>query len=291
VRERPLELPHGAFGILSEPADTPDTGDLLTVFLNAGAWRRMGPNRLWTEAARTSAARGVPALRLDIEGLGDADGDAAPYADVAHFYRDEVGALIRAATDTRPERRLVHVGLCAGGYWGFHLAADDPRVDTAILLNAGALTWDPGIETHRDARKLRRLGSLVWWKRILRGDVSLTRMREVIWALALVLAARVRRRGADDAAPAPHEVDRVADRAVAHGARLVIAFSEDEPLHAELEADGRLARLAAKDGVELRDLPTRDHTLRPIPAQKAALALLDEEVRRAAAAARPVGRT
>lgn len=285
VRERPLALAHGGFGILSEPADAADdASDLLAVFLNAGAWRRIGPNRLWTEAARASASEGVPALRLDVEGLGDADGDAAPYAEVGHFYRDEVGELIRAATDGRPQQRHLLVGLCAGGYWGFQLAADEPRVDTALMLNAGALTWDPELESQRLVRKLRRLRSRVWWRRILRGDVQLARMREVIAALVRTTAARLRLAAPPDeaASSAPDEIDRVADRALSRGARLVIAFSEDEPLRDELVENGQLARLGAKDGVVLCDLPARDHTLRPIVAQRAALELVAAEVRRAA---------
>src|SRR5579884_4043143 len=65
-------------GVLSEPLG-PGAGGLCLVLLNAGAIRRMGPNRMWVELARRWAARGVPSLRVDMEGLGDSDGDAAPY--------------------------------------------------------------------------------------------------------------------------------------------------------------------------------------------------------------------
>ena len=61
------------YAILSEPAHGPATGT--AILFNAGAIRRIGPNRMWTEAARRWAAAGVAVIRLDIEGIGDAGGE------------------------------------------------------------------------------------------------------------------------------------------------------------------------------------------------------------------------
>ena len=47
------------FGMLGEPVDRPRS-DVCAIFLNAGAVRRIGPNRLWVEAARRWSARGHP---------------------------------------------------------------------------------------------------------------------------------------------------------------------------------------------------------------------------------------
>ncbi|HVW47507.1 MAG TPA: hypothetical protein VHA76_10675, partial [Solirubrobacterales bacterium] len=52
VRERPLDdLPAGTFGILAEPLDAAASGDRCVVFLNAGAVRHIGPNRIWVDSA------------------------------------------------------------------------------------------------------------------------------------------------------------------------------------------------------------------------------------------------
>ena len=75
-----LDLPVGPlFAVLAEPVKMPKTG-VSGVFLNAGAVRRIGPNRMWVEAARRWAARGIPTLRVDLGGIGDSDGDGMRFA-------------------------------------------------------------------------------------------------------------------------------------------------------------------------------------------------------------------
>ena len=111
-----IEQPFGRlFGILGRPVDAPTT-DLCAVFLNAGAVRRIGPNRLWVEAARHWNARGIPTIRMDLEGIGDADGDPRRYLEVGNYYTPEYGAEVGATLDesgpprvrtaVRPDRAL-----------------------------------------------------------------------------------------------------------------------------------------------------------------------------------------
>jgi hypothetical protein len=59
-----------------------------------------------------------------------------------------------------------------------------------------------------------------------------------------------------------------------------MAFSTDEPLYLELERGGFLAKAHRWPTLRLERLPGRDHTLRPIVAQRAAHALLDRELQR-----------
>jgi hypothetical protein len=63
-----------------------------------------------------------------------------------------------------------------------------------------------------------------------------------------------------------------------HGTRVLLAFSDDEPVYDELKADGVLARLDRWPNVVLKHLPGRDHTLRPIVAQRALSEMLDLEL-------------
>ena len=67
---------------------------------------------------------------------------------------------------------------------------------------------------------------------------------------------------------------------------MVLAFADDEPVHDELEADGLLARLDRWPNVVLTHLPGRDHTLRPMVAQRAYHELLEGELDRLADAGR-----
>ena len=277
------------FAVLSRP-EGEETAPVCALFLNAGAVRRIGPNRLWVEAARRFAARGVASLRVDVEGLGDSEGDARRNADVANLYRPELGSQVRAFLDQLQMlglgSRFLLIGLCAGGYWAFQTAAHDERVNAAVLLNAGALVWDPALISRRDARSLRLLVQRGGWHRMLRGEVSPGRMLAVAqaavrtrWRAArrVVSGFRARVRGLQPQEP----IERVLDSIAAHGARLVIAFSALEPLMLEMQADGLLDQLGRWPNVALERLPAADHSVRPIVAQNAVMDLLEAELQRA----------
>jgi dienelactone hydrolase len=275
------------FGILATPDGARPT-PVAALFLNAGAVRRIGPNRIWVEASRRWARMGVPTLRIDLEGIGDSDGDSGQYRDVGQFYaRDALAAQIRAMSDELLARtgatHLVLAGLCAGGYWAFLGADRDPRVIAAYLLNPGALEWRTDLVRRRNARRIRRLADPIWWRRLAGGQVRLSRVRAVARA-ALSEGLRGRVRGASPASePAGPERSRtspvaIIDRLDARGATVVIAFSSDEALHDELARDGFIDRIATLPNVHLETLPGRDHTLRPIVAQRAVHDLLDRSL-------------
>ena len=205
VREAPFTVEHEVgtlFGILAEPVDGPRP-PLAAIFLNAGAVRRIGPNRLWVEAARQAAAVGLPTLRVDLEGIGDSDGDAGRYRDVGKFYRSELGGFVSAILDALEARgygeRFVLVGLCAGGYWAFNAADRDPRAVAALMVNPGALEWHPELVKDRNARKLQRLRRRAWWRRVLRGQVK----RKNVVAVARATASQ----GWRDVASLPGRLD------------------------------------------------------------------------------------
>jgi len=285
ARERPFAV-DGLFGILTEPAGAAPAA-VTAVLLNAGAQRRTGPNRMWVEAARRWAARGVATLRLDLEGLGDAEGDAARYRDVAGLYVPELVAQVRTALDALEAAGLSASfalgGLCSGAYWAFHTALEDPRVTATLMLNPRVLYWDPRIDEEREARKAVKALRGESWRRLARGEIS--RAQLPVTARALVRQARSlpARRGVrhdHPVDPLPHALASLERR----GVHSLLAFSHREPLHEELGRDGYLARLAEWPSVHLAELPGAVHTLRPLAAQVAAHALLDEALERRLAA-------
>ncbi|HYB23141.1 MAG TPA: alpha/beta hydrolase, partial [Solirubrobacteraceae bacterium] len=160
LRERPLFLegPSGRlFGVLCEPLGT--RLQLTALLLNAGPQRRTGPNRMWVEIARRWAARGVPTLRLDADGIGDADGDGAALGQVAAFYRPRYVEQTRVALELLAARglppRFVTLGLCSGGYWAAQAALRDERVASVIMLNPRTLVFDEWRHAARRSRHLR----------------------------------------------------------------------------------------------------------------------------------------
>lgn len=278
IRETPLsiEQPFGLlFGVLAEPAEKTGAQDLGAVLLNAGAIRRIGPNRMWVEMARRWAARGVPSLRLDLEGLGDADGDATRFADVAELYVPELVVQVRSAIDVlcarRAARRFVLAGLCSGAYWSFHGALQDERVVAAFMLNPRTLFWNATLENVRYLR--RGLLKPSSWRMILQGDVRFSRVSNVALhaprSVIQHVVERWRAHGDSD------ELDLALDQLTSLDKRLRFVFSEEEPLYEELERQGRLSSGERWPNLELDLLPGRDHTLRPANSQQRAHDVLD----------------
>jgi len=289
IRETPMLVRQwfgDAFGVLAEPLDAP-AQDLCAVFLNAGAVRHTGPNRLWVETARRWAARGVPALRIDLEGIGESDGDSNKRSDVASFYVPEFEQQVRTVMDALEKRglgsRFLLAGLCAGGYWSFRAALSDERAETALLLNAGALTWHDNLLEQREARKFDRMFQRRWWGKLYRGEVRVLKPGDVARlgkAKVASLPKRLSGRSSTALQDRP-EIDADLDLMRDSSTRLTMAFSADEALHTELAAEGILDQLERWPNLELEELPGSDHTLRSISAQVAASRLLDRELERA----------
>lgn len=286
VRETPFPVAQefgSTFGILAEPANG-ERGDLCAVYLNAGAVRRTGPNRMWAERSREWAARGVPCLRMDVEAIGDADGDPDGIPPGEEFFDSRFEAQVAAALEALGERglgpRFILVGLCSGAYFSYRTVLTHPEVKTAVLINAGALVWRPGLIADREARKVSRVVQRQWLVRLLKSDIEWRKIREML----VSLAGRTRRKLAALTRPGSRgkslrtELEPELDRIEAAGSRLVFAFSGEEPLYEELEAEGMLEKLRARPNVLLTELPGSDHTLRPTEAQLALRELLDAEL-------------
>lgn len=281
--EEPIRIEESfgdAFGILARP-DTSEDTPLCTVFLNAGAIRHVGPNRIWTEAARELAAGGIPSLRVDLESIGEADGDPARRAHVSDFYAEEFVGQTVAVLD-RLERlgvgsRFRLVGLCGGAYWAFRTALIDERVDAAVLINAGALVWHPGILGEREGRRAGRVLRPEWWGKLLRGQIRWSKLPRLAGQLLVGALRSVRRRLGPTAASGGSAIAADLDR-LPPERRIVLAFSGNEPLHEELASHGVLDRVGDWPGVEVVDLPGSDHTLRAAVAQRAVADLLRREL-------------
>ena len=285
VRETPVAIqqPFGElFGILTEPVG--DRAGVCAVLLNAGALTHAGPNRMWVEAARRWAARGVPSLRLDLEGIGEADGDETAYADVGAFYTEVLIPQVLAALDDLGRRglpqRFVLLGLCSGAYWAFHAALLDARITGVYLVNPRALLWDDEVRALQQVRKLRKLARPSTWRRALDTGQSTTRPSVIARAVAELAVTRARAlpaRVAGQPDPAAGGYDRSFDAFEAAAARGVFLFTGDEPLHDELVRGGEVERLERWPSIELHLVAqtVQTHTLRPFWCQRRVHALLD----------------
>ncbi|HEY6396551.1 MAG TPA: hypothetical protein VIX82_03750 [Solirubrobacteraceae bacterium] len=283
LTERPIviEQPSGRLpGVLSEPL-RPNGSGLCAVLLNAGGIRRIGPGRMWVEAARRWALLGVPTLRLDVEGIGDAGGELNPYSEDGPLYVPALTAQVAAAVQASHElglgRRFVLGGLCSGAFWSFHVALEDDRVVAAYMLNPRALFWEQSIQPARDFRrgllhvsKWRKLRLIPRWRYVafarwlLRTPARLT-------ARAL---ARARGQRPSDA------IELALDRLRSTRTQVMLLFSDREPLLEELSESGLLSGLERWPNVTLERVMGYDHPLRPLIAQRQAHDALDRALSR-----------
>jgi alpha/beta superfamily hydrolase len=296
VREAPVTIVHRGLhlaGVLCRPTDRP-SAPVSLLLLNAGAIGRQGPNRLWVEVARRWAARGVTSLRLDVEGIGDADGDAADYVSDAGLYVprlvDQVLAGAQRLEEEAPGVPIVSVGLCSGAYWGFHAALRGTSVRTVVMLNPRALFWRDELEREHGAWIVRRqVLNARTWRRIVRREVPGTRVLAwlpVAWAAAKLRLSRMVGRSRPDAST-DERITEAFDRLRDAGVRVSAAFSEREPLHHELTVGGHMAQLDRWPQLQVDELPGSVHTLQSLEAQAAAHAIIDREVGRAIERAGP----
>jgi dienelactone hydrolase len=274
--------------ILCEPSDGP-SADTAVILLNAGAVRRIGPNRMWVEAARRWAAQGVATLRLDAEGLGDSDGDETPYSADAALYAPQFTPQVLSAMDFLQARgvaqRFVVGGLCAGASWALHASLLDARVSGLLLLNPRVLIWSDDLGPARDLRAL--LSHHVSLARIRRQARGARLSAFLLWAGRAPIR-RLRRSATTGVEPSLQEMLAGITNLSATGSRLLWVFSDGEPLYDELTRSGFLDALAAGGAVSVERIHVRDHTLRPGWAQREAHRALDAALT-AALAGDPAG--
>ena len=262
-------------GVLTIPAH-PAPGRPGAIFLHSGAIRQIGPNRMWVEAARDWARQGVTSLRLDVEGIGDAGGDVAPYAEDPPLYEPEFLAQVTAGIDFMSDggfaERVAIVGLCAGAYWALHVGMADARVAACLLVNPRAFVFYDGMDAARDMR--RALAEPLTVQRI-RHNVTRTRVAGALRLLARLPGRRIARFGAGPPAfDYGTELDALVARMRESAPPLTLLFTAREPLDEELEQRGHLDRMAGWPGFTLSRIEVRDHTLRPVWAQQQAHAIL-----------------
>jgi alpha-beta hydrolase superfamily lysophospholipase len=222
-RVRSAELPGGVceapftfgakgslFGILAEPGDTLDVPDArlrrhtAALLLNVGGNYRVGPNRLYVKMARELAARGFPALRLDLSGIGDSRDGAG--AHTGSYYSRSAAADVRAAIDALAARgctRFYVMGVCSGSYAAYQTALADPRVTGQVLMNsrllelrdgADADTLQASMQMHYKSTAFygRALLQPQVYRRLLRGEVD---VRGIAARVRVLLQARLARAG------------------------------------------------------------------------------------------------
>lgn len=267
-------------GLLSEPvpasasasALSSDTGVLLIV---GGPQYRVGSHRQFTLLGRALAASGVPCLRLDYRGMGDAGGDQRGF--------EQVDADIAAALDAwmreRPQlRRVVLWGLCdaASAALLYVHRQRDARVAGLCLANPWVRTEASLARTQVRHYYLERLRQPAFWRKLLSGRVGLSAVRELLGKLAQSRATasggaagasgdRARDTRHDTRQDSRHYTEQMADGLRAFAGPVLLVLSGDDYVAKEFLdrcRDGGAAwrGLLDRPGLRREDLPEADHT-------------------------------
>ncbi len=272
VRERPFVVTHGStrlVGVLAEPAgDSSRRAEACVVLMNAGSIRRIGPNRMWVEMARAWAARGIPTLRLDLEGIGDSDGDESVLFETPGFYRPELAAEVQSVLNALAGQglpdRFVLGGLCSGAYWAFHAALADERVHGLLLINLWFFFWTEEIASQRDAQQARIMLKEGRWREV--AEIAFSDGR--ISRMARTQVRSLLRRGSREKADGPDPIDSSLDSISARKVRTLLLLSDGEAMTDFLRETGRIDRMDRWPNIELARIPIADHIFRPSWAQR-----------------------
>ncbi|HUQ08895.1 MAG TPA: alpha/beta fold hydrolase [Steroidobacteraceae bacterium] len=260
------------FGIVSEPAHPGAPRDVV-VLLNSGTIHHIGPSRVYVTIARSCAARGVPAIRIDLSGVGDSglrpgEKENSPYADSA---RTDIREAVEFAARRYPGARLHLIGLCSGAYHGLKAAVAGLPLRSVVVVNPLTFFWKPGMPldyadfqiTSESKRYARSAGSLSSWLKLLRGRVDLKNAWRVLSKRIMVraknsgrdLARMVGMNLEDDLAS---ELRRVARQRT----EVYFVFSASDPGHSMLlEQGGRIVRKLQRNGnMRISIVEGADHT-------------------------------
>lgn len=266
---------HNNFGILAQPANpAPAYADWCILFLNPGAGRHIGPNRVWVESARRMAHMGVTSLRLDLTGIGEAGGEQN--LGVSGLYNerlvDHVQQTMMELNSRIGAKRFIAIGLCSGAFLAFHAAVSNPNLRSAILFNPRLFFWDPEVDRRRELRRTAEaMRNSSTWMRLLGGQVNAKRIKDA--ANQVIRGAKTSKAQIPSA-----ELHRALDKVAKHGTRLTLVFTEGEPLLRELEEEGHLPQRGSVRPFHCIRIADAGHTFRPRWAQKAMHELIDKEV-------------
>jgi pimeloyl-ACP methyl ester carboxylesterase len=169
------------FGILATPPPETARPDLpAIIMLNAGTVHRVGSHRLYVPMARRWANLGFHVLRVDLSGIGDSPVPEGCTENLTYPRDglDDVRAAMDFLKETTKIGRFVVTGLCSGGDLAFQLGFKEPRVASAIMINPRTFLVNDlnMVDSYEQARWYQQsVTQSDKWKKLIRGDVNITR--------------------------------------------------------------------------------------------------------------------
>ncbi len=251
-------------GILSLPTTTARVGALIVV---GGPQYRAGSHRQFVILARALAAQGIAAMRFDVRGMGDAEGEQRTFENI----NSDIDAAVQTLTSSVPTlKRVVLVGLCDGAsacLLHAHQGRVDPKITGLVLLNPwvrSAQTLAKAQVSHYYAQRLR---DRAFWAKLLRGAVSFRAPLEFMRKVGQARSGDTKN-GASDASTFQQRMAQAWARWPGH---IWLVLSGKDLTAAEFlqswSGGSIWAAARARPGFRRLDLPDADHTLSSVNAQ------------------------
>jgi alpha-beta hydrolase superfamily lysophospholipase len=272
ISERPVWLHSDTrlFGIVTTPP-IDEKRRRGVILLNAGATYHMGPNRQYVTLARQWARRGYYVLRFDLQGLGDSgtrngqpDNEVFPPAAL-----DDIRAAIEFMRIRYGVFDLSLCGICSGAYHALRAAAAALPISRVLMINPQNFYWEHGTAIDaltpaevvmRSSQHRERIFSREAWKRVLTGQVDMTRLALVYVQRPLItIGTALRRVAASLKIRLPDDIGAELEEIVARGIKVVFVFASGEAGLELLRVQGgsRLARLG--DRCTIHVIENADH--------------------------------
>lgn len=156
--------------VTTPPRGAAERGRPGVILINAGLVHKIGPNRLNVRIARQLVAHGYTSIRIDLSGIGDSKAhESLPYDEAAVV--DTVAAMDFLAK-TKGLDRFLLIGLCSGADTFLRVAASDPRVVGACLIDSFAF-YTP---LYFGAQYWRRMLEVESWRNVVSGNSDIVQM-------------------------------------------------------------------------------------------------------------------
>lgn len=173
-------------GIVATPdPDVPHAVGVVIVV--GGPQTRVGSHRQFTQLSRHLAAAGHAVLRFDYRGMGDSTGEAKGFE---HASEDIQAAMEALRREVPAVEHIVLWGLCDGASAALLFCQEHPSVPVAglCLLNPWVRSPQTQAATQIKHYYKKRLTERAFWLKLLRGQVGLGRLQELLRSARTFLA-------------------------------------------------------------------------------------------------------